>query len=90
MDLIYLHCYGKKIKRGLSAGRVQSPALRLLCEREDEIEKFIAKEYWTIEADCKKEKQPFHAKLTHYKKDKLDQFDINTEKTGAGYTQDIN
>lgn len=70
----------KKIKRGLSAGRVQSPALRLLCEREDEIEKFIAQEYWTIEADCKKEKQPFHAKLTHYKKDKLDQFDINTEK----------
>ncbi len=70
----------KKIKRGLSAGRVQSPALRLLCEREDEIEKFIAQEYWTIEADCKKEKQPFNAKLTHLKKDKLDQFDINTEK----------
>ncbi len=70
----------KKIKRGLSAGRVQSPALRLLCEREDEIEKFVAQEYWTIEADCKKEKQPFNAKLTHLKKDKLDQFDINTEK----------
>tara|TARA_R110002049_G_scaffold252264_1_gene427050 strand:+ start:181836 stop:184160 length:2325 start_codon:yes stop_codon:yes gene_type:complete len=70
----------KKIKRGLSAGRVQSPALRLLCEREDEIEKFIAQEYWTIEADCQKEKQPFQAKLSHYKKDKLDQFDINTEK----------
>ena len=70
----------KKIKRGLSAGRVQSPALRLICEREDEIEKFIAKEYWTIEADCKKEKAPFQAKLTHYKKDKLDQFDINSEK----------
>ena len=55
----------KKIKRGLSAGRVQSPALRLLCEREDEIEKFIAQEYWTIEADCQKETQPFVAKLTH-------------------------
>ncbi len=70
----------KKIKRGLSAGRVQSPALRLLCEREDEIEKFVAQEYWTIEADCQKEEQLFQAKLTHYKKDKLDQFDINTEK----------
>ncbi|MFK7795231.1 MAG: DNA topoisomerase I [Gammaproteobacteria bacterium] len=70
----------KKIKRGLSAGRVQSPALRLLCEREDEIEKFEALEYWTIEADCKKEKQAFQAKLSHYKKDKLTQFDINTEK----------
>ena len=70
----------KKIKRGLSAGRVQSPALRLLCEREDEIEKFIAQEYWTIEADCKKEKQPFQSKLSHLKKDKLTQFDINTEK----------
>lgn len=70
----------KKIKRGLSAGRVQSPALRLLCEREDEIEKFEALEYWTIEADCKKEKQAFQAKLSHYKKDKLSQFDINSEK----------
>ena len=70
----------KKIKRGLSAGRVQSPALRLLCEREDEIEKFEAKEYWTIEADCLKEKQPFNAKLSHLDDKKLDQFDINTEK----------
>ena len=70
----------KKIKRGLSAGRVQSPALRLLCEREDEIEKFEAKEYWTIEADCLKEKQPFHAKLSHLNDKKLEQFDINSEK----------
>lgn len=70
----------KKIKRGLSAGRVQSPALRLLCEREDEIEKFVAREYWTIEADCLKEKQPFHAKLSHLDDKKLDQFDINNEK----------
>ena len=74
----------KKIKRGLSAGRVQSPALRLICEREDEIEKFVAKEYWTIEADCSKREvkkdQSFMAKLTHFEKNKLDQFDINTEK----------
>ena len=70
----------KKIKRGLSAGRVQSPALRLLCEREAEIEKFIPQEYWTIEADCKKEKQEFISKLSIYKDNKLKQFDINNEK----------
>ena len=70
----------KKIKRGLSAGRVQSPALRLLCEREDEIEKFVAQEYCTIEADCKKEEKPFTAKLTHYDENKLSQFDINNDE----------
>ena len=43
----------KKIKRGLSAGRVQSPALRMICEREKEIAVFDAKEYWTIDADLK-------------------------------------
>ena len=42
----------KKIQRGLSAGRVQSPALRMICEREDEIVKFVSQEYWTIHADC--------------------------------------
>ena len=73
----------KKIKGGLSAGRVQSPALRLICEREDEIEKFVAQEYWSIEADCKKGQHPFQAKLTHYQKNKLDQFDINTEKLAS-------
>ncbi len=69
----------KKIKPGLSAGRVQSPALRLLCEREDEIDKFVPQEYWKIEADCKKSSEQFIAKLTHYKGHKLDQFDINTD-----------
>ena len=44
----------KKIRRGLSAGRVQSPALRLICEREAEIEKFISQEYWTIHLDASK------------------------------------
>lgn len=69
----------KKIKRGLSAGRVQSPALRLLCERENEIEKFIPQEYWTLEADCEKDKQKFVSKLSFYKNEKLKQFDINNE-----------
>ncbi len=70
----------KKIKPGLSAGRVQSPALRLLCEREDEIDKFVAQEYWKIEADCDKSDQTFIAKLTHLNNHKLDQFDINSEQ----------
>ncbi len=80
----------KKIKRGLSAGRVQSPALRLLCEREDEIEKFVSREYWTIEADCLKEKQTFQAKLTHLDNKKLDQFDINNEKSAQEAHDSLN
>ena len=43
----------KKVKKGLSAGRVQSVALRLVCDREDEINSFIPEEYWTIDADLK-------------------------------------
>lgn len=69
----------KKVRRGLSAGRVQSPALRMIVERELEIEAFKAQEYWTIEADASAEKTPFQAKLTHYKNEKLSQFSI--EKT---------
>ena len=45
----------KKIRRGLSAGRVQSPALRMIVEREQEIEAFKSQEYWTLEADARKE-----------------------------------
>ncbi|MBT6207453.1 MAG: DNA topoisomerase I, partial [Francisellaceae bacterium] len=56
----------KKIRRGLSAGRVQSPALRLIAERELDIEKFISQEYWTIAAKLEKEESEFKAKLTHY------------------------
>ncbi len=54
-----------KIKRGLSAGRVQSVALRLICDREDEINRFIPEEYWTLEASVKPEgsKKAFLAKL---------------------------
>ncbi len=54
-----------KVKRGLSAGRVQSVALRLICDREDDINNFIPEEYWTLEALVKKEglKKPFTAKL---------------------------
>src|SRR3990167_4653950 len=66
----------KKVQRGLSAGRVQSPALRLIVEREEEIEKFVAEEYWKITAKCKHDGKAFSAKLTHYNKEKLQQFSI--------------
>jgi DNA topoisomerase I len=49
----------KKVRRGLSAGRVQSPALRMIVEREEEIEAFKPREYWTIEADLEKDQQAF-------------------------------
>lgn len=66
----------KKIRRGLSAGRVQSPALRMIVEREEEIERFQSQEYWSIEADALKDQQPFSAKLVEYQNEKLTQFSI--------------
>ena len=70
----------KKIRRGLSAGRVQSPALRMIVERELEIEKFETREYWTIEASVAKKKDVFTAKLTQLEGEKLHQFSITDEK----------
>jgi DNA topoisomerase-1 len=70
----------KKIRYGLSAGRVQSPALGLIIEREDQIEKFVTQEYWDIEASLSAEKKPFTAKLTIYDKQKLEQFSITNEE----------
>ncbi len=69
----------KKIRRGLSAGRVQSPALRMIVERELEIEAFKTREYWTIEASLTAEEQNFKAKLTHFNGEKLSQFSIDNE-----------
>ncbi|MDP3706115.1 MAG: type I DNA topoisomerase [Legionellaceae bacterium] len=66
----------KKIRRGLSAGRVQSPALRLIAEREDEIERFVSQEYWQLIAQCQQEAVPFQARLTHYQHEKLQQFTV--------------
>ncbi|GAB1483842.1 type I DNA topoisomerase [Treponema sp.] len=57
----------KKVKNGLSAGRVQSVALRLICEREKEVESFIPEEYWTLEADFKKGRTAFTAQLVSWK-----------------------
>ena len=71
----------KKIQRGLSAGRVQSPALRLIVEREQEIEKFNPQEYWTIEADLEKDKAKFLSRLTYLHGEKLKQFTITEGET---------
>jgi DNA topoisomerase-1 len=73
----------KKIRRGLSAGRVQSPALRLIVERELEIERFKTQEYWTIHFDSTKDKIAFTAKLTHFKGEKLDQFTVGSAEREA-------
>ena len=56
----------KKVKNGLSAGRVQSVALRLICEREKEVESFIPEEYWTLEADFKVGKSSYTAQLVSW------------------------
>lgn len=73
----------KKIRRGLSAGRVQSPALRLIVEREEEIEKFEPKEYWSVTAACGHDKGDFEAKLSFYQGDKVSQFTVNNGELAA-------
>jgi len=79
----------KKIRRGLSAGRVQSPALRLIVERELEIEKFQAREYWTIEADVQSDEQGFSARLTQLNGEKVSQFSIENEATATQAEKDL-
>ncbi len=61
-----------KVKNGLSAGRVQSVALRLICEREEEVENFLPEEYWTLDADFVKGKTTFTAQLVSYKGEKAE------------------
>ncbi|HOT58878.1 MAG TPA: type I DNA topoisomerase [Spirochaetales bacterium] len=60
----------KKVKNGLSAGRVQSVALRLICEREKEVEEFIPEEYWSLDAEFKKGRHKFSAELVQFKQEK--------------------
>ena len=69
----------KKIRRGLSAGRVQSPALRMVVEREMEIERFEKREYWTIEANLKTGGVEFPARVVRLEAEKLEQFSITDE-----------
>ena len=79
----------KKIRRGLSAGRVQSPALRLIVEREEEIERFVSREYWTIEAQARADGKEFPAKLVQHAGEKLSQFSIENEERARSVVQAV-
>ncbi len=78
----------KKIRRGLSAGRVQSPALRMIVEREEEIERFVAQEYWTIEAELKKQVQ-FPSKLFRFHDEKIEQFSFTNETEATAAREEL-
>jgi DNA topoisomerase-1 len=75
----------KKIKPGLSAGRVQSVALRLICEREEEISRFVRQEYWTVEADASKDTSKFPARLVEYRGEKVE---ADTQKSRFSITNE--
>lgn len=70
----------RKIRPGLSAGRVQSPALRLICEREDEIKAFVPEDYFSVHLYTHKESHKLQAKLIEYDNKKIDVKTINLEK----------
>lgn len=76
----------KPIRPGLSAGRVQTVALRLICEREDEIRAFVAQEYWSITAHLEKDEHPFTARLHQVDGKK---FTLADESEAAGVVRDI-
>lgn len=61
----------KKVKRGLSAGRVQSVALKVICDRENEIDHFIPSEYWTLDAECSLNSKKFTASLNLFRNEKI-------------------
>ena len=75
----------KKVRPGLSAGRVQSPALRMICEREEEIAAFVPREYWTIDAEGEHSTQRFPLKLVEFAGRKVEQFSF----TGENAARDV-
>lgn len=79
----------RKIRPGLSAGRVQSSALRMIVERELEIEAFKKREYWTVDAHCTKEEQAFKAKLHILDGEKQKQFSITNEAMASQAIQTL-
>ena len=79
----------KKVRRGLSAGRVQSPALRMICEREDEIAAFKPQEYWTIDAEGERGSQRFPLKLVEFGGRKVEQFSFTSEAAARAAEQSL-
>ena len=73
----------RKVAPGLSAGRVQSPALRLICEREEEIRAFVPQEYWTLDARSEKDGTAFTARLLEYNGKKVEQFTLTDAGAAA-------
>ena len=71
----------KKVRQGLSAGRVQSPALRMICERDEAIEAFKPQEYWTLDAEGEHSAVRFPLKLIEYRGQKVEQFSFTNETT---------
>ncbi|MDY4606226.1 type I DNA topoisomerase [Clostridium tertium] len=76
----------KNIKRGLSAGRVQSAALKLICDREEEINRFEPKEYWSVDCIATKDRKKFPIKLSQYKGKKIE---INTKEESDEIIKDL-
>src|SRR3546814_5712788 len=79
----------RKVPGAKSAGRVQSVALRLVVDREREIDAFRAQEYWTVTAAMQASGQAFDARLTEWKGKKLDKFDLNDEATAHAARADV-
>src|SRR5471032_1537719 len=80
----------RKLPGSRSAGRVQSVALRLICERESEIEVFKSREYWTVDANFgTAKKQTLKARLTHLDGRKLDKFDLDTAERAEAAKREI-
>jgi DNA topoisomerase-1 len=80
----------KKLPGSRSAGRVQSVALRLICERESEINKFVSQEHWSVKAEMQNsKKEAFFAMLSHYDNKKLEKFDIKNEEEAKELVEQV-
>ena len=80
----------RKLPGCRSAGRVQSVALRLICEREDEIERFVSREFWDIKLDVLGSSgDPFIARITHINDEKLEKFSITNKEQADQIVQKL-
>ena len=79
----------RKVKAGLSAGRVQTPALRLIVEREEAIKSFEPKEYWTVHGVQLAQGCEFKSRLTQYQGNKIEQFSLQTDQVATACVRQI-